>query len=59
MLLNFAAGPAKLPDEVLREVQDELLSYKGTEMSVMEMSHRGSTYLKIHEEAIQSCRELL
>lgn len=59
MVLNFAAGPAKLPDEVLKEVQAELLNYKGTEMSVMEMSHRGSTYLKIHDEAIQSCRELL
>jgi phosphoserine aminotransferase len=59
MVLNFAAGPAKLPDEVLREVQQELVDYAGTGMSVMEMSHRGSTYLKIHEEAIKSCRELL
>lgn len=59
MVINFAAGPAKLPEEVLREVQEELLDYKGTETSVMEMSHRGSTYLKIHEEAIQSCRDIL
>lgn len=59
VLMNFAAGPAKLPEEVLKEVQAELLNYKGTEMSVMEMTHRGSTYLKIHDEALQSCRELL
>lgn len=59
VIINFAAGPAKLPDEVLREVQEELLDYKGTGMSVMEMSHRGSTYLKIHEEAMQSCRDIL
>lgn len=77
MVINFAAGPAKLPDEVkfiglsytltitfkflkvLAEVQKELLDFNGTEMSVMEMSHRGSTYLKIHEDALKSCRELL
>jgi phosphoserine aminotransferase len=59
MVLNFAAGPAKLPNEVLLEVQKELVDYGNTGMSVMEMSHRGSTYLKIHEEAIKSCRELL
>ncbi|KAG5669867.1 hypothetical protein PVAND_000158 [Polypedilum vanderplanki] len=59
MVINFAAGPAKLPDEVLKEVQQELLDYNGTGMSVMEMSHRGAVYTKIHEDAIKSIRELL
>ena len=38
---NFSAGPAMLPEEVLREAADEMLNYKGSGMSVMEMSHRG------------------
>ncbi|CAO1439601.1 unnamed protein product [Diamesa hyperborea] len=59
MVINFAAGPAKLPEEVLLEVQNDLINYGNTGMSVMEMSHRGSTYLKIHEETIKNCRELL
>ena len=37
---NFSAGPAVLPEEVLREAADEMLDYQGTGMSVMEMSHR-------------------
>ena len=37
---NFSAGPAVLPEEVLKEAADEMLDYKGTGMSVMEMSHR-------------------
>lgn len=49
----------KLSLKVLAEVQSELINYDGTEMSVMEMSHRGSTYLKIHEDAMKACRELL
>jgi len=59
MVINFAAGPAKLPEEVLAQVQEELINYNGTGMSVMEMSHRGGAYTKIHEDAIKSCRELL
>jgi len=41
---NFAAGPACMPEEVLREAADEMLDYRGSGMSVMEMSHRGKTY---------------
>ena len=41
---NFSAGPAVLPEEVLREAADEMLDYKGTGMSVMEMSHRSKAY---------------
>ncbi|XP_070505648.1 probable phosphoserine aminotransferase [Chironomus tepperi] len=59
MVINFAAGPAKLPEEVLKEVQQELTNYNNTGMSIMEMSHRGSVYLKINDDAMKSCRELL
>lgn len=59
MVLNFGAGPAKLPQEVLKEVQDSLLSYGDTGMSVMEMSHRSKEYFKIHDDAIAALREIL
>ena len=48
---NFSAGPAVLPEEVLREAADEMLDYKGTGMSVMEMSHRSKAYETIIKEA--------
>ncbi|ENN81968.1 probable phosphoserine aminotransferase [Dendroctonus ponderosae] len=57
--LNFGAGPAKLPREVLAEVQDEILSYQNTGMSLMEMSHRSKEYGKINKSAQDSIRELL
>ena len=41
---NFSAGPAVLPEEVLREAADEMLDYNGTGMSVMEMSHRSKAF---------------
>lgn len=44
---NFSAGPSQLPVEVLKEAADQMLNYKGSGMSVMEMSHRSSTYQKI------------
>lgn len=59
MVLNFGAGPAKLPQEVLKEVQVNLVNYEGTGISVMEMSHRSKDYLKIHEGAIQSLKDIL
>ena len=40
---NFSAGPAVLPEEVLKEVAEEMMDYQGTGMSVMEMSHRRSS----------------
>lgn len=55
---NFSAGPATLPLEVLQQVQNDLVDYKGTGMSVMEMSHRGKDYDKIHNEAIATFKEL-
>ena len=43
-IYNFSAGPAVLPEEVLLEAQSEMLNYRGTGMSVMEMSHRSKAY---------------
>lgn len=56
---NFSAGPAVLPEEVLKEAADEMLDYKGTGMSVMEMSHRSKAYETIINEAEADLRELM
>ena len=56
---NFSAGPAVLPEEVLKEAADEMLDYKGTGMSVMEMSHRSKAYDAIIKEAEKDIRELM
>ena len=56
---NFSAGPAVLPEEVLREAAEEMLNYRGTGMSVMEMSHRSADYQRIIDEAEQDLRDLL
>ena len=56
---NFSAGPAVLPEEVLREAAAEMLDYQGTGMSVMEMSHRSKTYQNILNEAEADLRDLL
>ncbi len=56
---NFSAGPAVLPEEVLQEAADEMLDYKGSGMSVMEMSHRSKTYDNIIKEAEADLRELM
>ena len=58
-VFNFSAGPAMLPEEVLKEVQDELLNYNNSGMSVMEMSHRSKPYEKILNDAIQDLKEVL
>lgn len=50
-VFNFAAGPAVLPKEVLLEVQNELLDWHGSGMSVMEMSHRGKEFMQIAAES--------
>ncbi|MDD6785637.1 MAG: 3-phosphoserine/phosphohydroxythreonine transaminase [Eggerthellales bacterium] len=55
---NFAAGPANLPEEVLKEAAEEMLDYKGTGMSVMEMSHRSKAFDAIIKEAEQDLRDL-
>ena len=56
---NFSAGPAVLPEEVLKEAADEMLDYKGTGMSVMEMSHRSKAYDDIIKEAEKDIRDLM
>ncbi|MBO8462904.1 MAG: aminotransferase class V-fold PLP-dependent enzyme, partial [Firmicutes bacterium] len=48
-IYNFSAGPAVLPEEVLRSAAEEMLDYKGTGMSVMEMSHRSKAFEDILE----------
>jgi phosphoserine aminotransferase len=58
-IFNFSAGPAVLPEEVLREAADEMLDWHGSGMSVMEMSHRGPEFIAIAGEAEASVRELL
>ena len=56
---NFSAGPAVLPEEVLREVAAEMLDYNGTGMSVMEMSHRSKAYQEIIDTAEADLRDLM
>ena len=56
---NFSAGPAILPEEVLRTAAGEMLNWHGSGMSVMEMSHRGREFISIYEEAEALARELL
>ena len=56
---NFSAGPAVLPEEVLKEAQAEMLDYRGSGMSVMEMSHRSKTYDDIIKEAEKDLRSLM
>ena len=56
---NFSAGPAVLPEEVLKEAAAEMLDYQGCGMSVMEMSHRSSMFQNIIDEAEADIRELM
>lgn len=56
---NFSAGPAVLPEEVLKEAQEEMMDYRGCGMSVMEMSHRSKMFDDIINEAEQDFRELV
>jgi len=56
---NFSAGPAVLPEEVLREAAEEMMDYRGTGMSVMEMSHRSKAYDEIIKDAEKDLRELM
>ena len=56
---NFSAGPAVLPEDVLKEAAEEMLDYKGTGMSVMEMSHRSKAFQEIIDKAEKDLRELM
>jgi phosphoserine aminotransferase len=58
-IINFNAGPAGLPLPALEQARDELLDFEGTGMSIMEHSHRGATYEKVHDETVALLTELL
>ena len=58
-VFNFSAGPAALPEPVLRQAAAEMLDWHGSGMSVMEMSHRGKEYISIQAEAEADLRKLL
>lgn len=58
-VFNFSAGPGILPEEVLKQAASEMLDYKGSGMSVMEMSHRSSWYDEIQKKAASDLREIM
>src|SRR3990167_5740131 len=58
-IYNFSAGPATLPEPVLRQAAEEMLDWRGSGMSVMEMSHRGKIFVAIHAQAEADLRELM
>ena len=58
-VFNFSAGPAMLPEEVLKEAAAEMMDYEGSGQSVMEMSHRSKVYDKIIKEAEQDLRDIM
>jgi phosphoserine aminotransferase len=58
-VFNFSAGPAVLPEEVLRQAAAEMLDWRGSRLSVMEMSHRGKEFISIASQAEADLRELL
>src|SRR5256885_5932545 len=58
-VFNFSAGPAALPEAVLRQAADEMLDWHGSGVSVMEMSHRGKEFMSIAAEAEALLRKLM
>ena len=56
---NFSAGPATMPVPVLEEIRDEMMNYRGSGMSVMEMSHRSKVFQNIYDEAESDLRKLM
>ena len=56
---NFSAGPAALPEEVLKQAQADMLDWQGSGMSVMEMSHRGKAFMSIAEKAEADLRDIM
>jgi phosphoserine aminotransferase len=58
-IFNFSAGPAALPEEVLKQAADEMLDWHGSGTSVMEMSHRGKEFMGIAAQAEADLRELM
>ena len=58
-IYNFSAGPAVMPKSVVKKIQAELPSYKGSGMSIMEISHRSSLYVDMQNEAESDLRQLM
>ncbi len=58
-VFNFSAGPAMLPEDVLKQAQAEMTDWQGSGMSVMEMSHRGKEFMSIAEKASADLREIM
>ena len=58
-IFNFAAGPATLPEEVLKQAADELLNWRGLGTSVMEISHRSKEFMAVYEETLKDLRTLM
>ena len=56
---NFSAGPAMLPSEVLKKINEELLEYRGAKASIMEISHRGEDFMEVARKSEQDLRDLL
>ena len=56
---NFSAGPATMPVEVLEEIRDEMMNYRGSGMCVMEMSHRSKVFQEIYDNAEADLRQLM
>jgi hypothetical protein len=58
-VINFSAGPAALPESVLKQAAEEMLDWHGSGQSVMEMSHRGKEFMSIAAQAEADLRELM
>src|SRR5215216_744967 len=58
-VFNFSPGPAMLPEPVLRRAQAEMLDWRGSGMSVMEVSHRGTDFIEFAAQSERTLRELL
>ncbi|XP_008555170.1 probable phosphoserine aminotransferase [Microplitis demolitor] len=59
VVMNFGAGPGKLPEEVLKEAQNEFMDFNDTGISILELSHRSGDYAKVNQNAQDCLRELL
>ncbi len=57
--VNFSAGPSMIPVEVLQSIADDMVDYKNTGLSLVEVSHRGPVYDEVHQQAISLLRELM
>ena len=56
---NFSAGPCALPKEVLKQAEEDMMSWHGSGISVLEMSHRSKEFIEIHETAERDFRDLM